>query len=64
MSSEATEQIKITLKKSLIGRLKSHKSCVYGLGLKKINQVVIRPKTSSIVGMVKKVQYLLEVEGV
>lgn len=32
--------IKVTLVKSLIGRLESHKACARGLGIRKINQTV------------------------
>ncbi|VEB45521.1 50S ribosomal protein L30 [Chromobacterium violaceum] len=32
--------VKVTLVKSLIGRLESHKACARGLGLKKIRQTV------------------------
>ncbi len=54
--------VTITLRKSVSGRLKAHQSCVRGLGLRKIGQSVELPKTDSIMGMVKKVQYLLDVE--
>ena len=38
MSKEKT--IKIKLIKSGIGRMKSHKQCIKGLGFKKLNQTV------------------------
>jgi large subunit ribosomal protein L30 len=34
------KQLKVTLLKSRFGRLKSHKACVAGLGLRKIRQSV------------------------
>ena len=34
------DKLKVTLTKSPIGRLKSHKACVAGLGLRKIRQTV------------------------
>lgn len=52
----------LTLKKSLIGRLKKHKACVAGLGLRRIRHSVIVEDTPSIRGMIEKVSYLLEVE--
>lgn len=55
--------IRIKLVKSLIGRLKSHKACANGLGLKKIRQVVEVEDTACTRGMVNKINYLLEVEG-
>jgi len=56
--------LKITLKKSVIGRLKSHRRTVKSLGLRKINQSVIHDDNPSIRGMVNKVSYLLEVENI
>jgi len=55
--------LKITLKKSLIGRQKSHRQTVRSLGLKKVNHTVIHDDNPSIRGMVNKVSYLLEVEN-
>ena len=55
--------LKITLKKSLIGRQKSHRQTVRSLGLKKVNHTVIHDDSPSIRGMVNKVSYLLEVEN-
>ena len=40
-----SNQVKVTLQKSLIKRLKSHKACAAGLGLRKIRQSVIVDKT-------------------
>jgi large subunit ribosomal protein L30 len=55
-------KLKITLKKSLIGRLDSHIATVNALGLKKIGKTVEHEDTPQIKGMIKKVSYLLEVE--
>jgi large subunit ribosomal protein L30 len=56
--------LKITLKKSVIGRLKSHRRTVQSLGLRKINHSVIHDDNPSIRGMVNKISYLLEVENI
>ncbi|QPM69373.1 50S ribosomal protein L30 [Atribacter laminatus] len=56
--------LKITLRKSVIGRLKSHKRTVQSLGLRKVNHSVIQDDNPSIRGMVNKVSYLLEVENI
>ncbi|WP_343128530.1 50S ribosomal protein L30 [Buchnera aphidicola (Kurisakia onigurumii)] len=56
--------IKITQKKSSIGRLPSHRSTLLGLGLRRINHFVIRNNTKSILGMVKKISYMITVEEV
>jgi len=53
--------ISVKLVKSVNGKLKSHKDCVKGLGLRKIGHVVSVIDTPSNRGMIKKVDYLLEV---
>ena len=55
--------VKVTLKKSMNGRLSAHRSCVRGLGLRKIGQTVEVLSTPDNWGMINKVQYLLDVEG-
>lgn len=55
-------KLKITLKKSLIGRKKEHIATVNALGLKKIGKFVEQNDTPQIRGMISKVNYLLEVE--
>lgn len=54
--------IKVILKKSIIGRLPRHRAIIFGLGLKKINSSVILEKNSTILGMLKKVYYLVKIE--
>jgi len=55
--------IKVTLVKSLIGRLANHKACASGLGLKKIGQTAEVIDTPSNRGMINTISYLLKVEG-
>lgn len=57
-------KIKITLVKSPIGRKESHKRTLRALGLKKVNSTVIQEATPQIMGMIRKVGYLLSVEEV
>ncbi|MFP6807687.1 MAG: 50S ribosomal protein L30 [Pseudomonadales bacterium] len=59
----ATKTIKVTLTKSPISRLKNHRACVAGLGLKKIRQTVEVEDTPSVRGMINKVYYMVSVEG-
>ena len=59
----ASKTIKVTLMKSPIGRLKTHKACLSGLGLKKIRQTVEVIDTPEIRGMINKVSYLVSVNG-
>jgi len=59
----ADARIKVTLVKSLIGRLEAHKACARGLGLRKINQTVEVIDTPANRGMINKISYLLKSEG-
>lgn len=56
--------IKIRLKKSLIGRTKKQQAIIRGLGLRKINSEVVREKRPEILGMIAKVDFMLEVKEV
>jgi large subunit ribosomal protein L30 len=53
--------IKIKLVRSPICAPEKHKVVVHGLGLRKINQVVERPDTAAVRGMVAKVPHLVAV---
>ena len=56
------KKIRVTQKKSVIGRLKTHKACIRGLGLRKINHTVDVEDTPAVRGMIKKVSYMVSVE--
>ena len=56
------KEIKVTLVKSKFGRLKSHRACVAGLGLRKIHQTVTVIDTPENRGMINRISYLLSVE--
>lgn len=58
-----TATVKITLVKSLIGRLESHKACARGLGLKRMHQTVEVIDTPENRGMINKISYLLKCEA-
>lgn len=55
-------ELKVTLKKSLIGRLKSHQACARGLGIRKMHNPVIVQDTPENRGMINKISYMLQVE--
>ena len=57
----ADKKLKVTLTKSPISRLKSHKACVAGLGLRKIRQTVEVIDTPENRGMINKVSYMVSV---
>lgn len=58
----AKNTIKVTQVRSTIGRLEAHKACIKGLGLRRIGHSVEVEDTSSVRGMINKVDYLLQVE--
>ena len=53
--------MKITLKKSLVGRLEKHIATAHSLGLKKINDVTVQPDNAQTRGKLQQICYLLEV---
>ena len=57
----AKGSIKIKYVRSSIGRTQHQKNIVRGLGLKRLNQVVERPDTPEIRGMVLKIPHLVEI---
>lgn len=59
-----TEQkkIKVTLVRSLIGTIESHRACVRGLGLRRREHTVEVIDTPQNRGMINKISYLLKVE--
>ncbi len=59
-----SNKVKITLIKSIIGRIPKHRATIKALGLKKLHHSVIKENTEPIRGMVKHVEYLLKVEGI
>jgi large subunit ribosomal protein L30 len=60
--AENKNQIKITLRKSVNGRLQAHKDCVKGLGLRRIGHTVEVQDSPAVRGMINRVSYLLSVE--
>lgn len=58
----ADKKIKVTQMKSTIGRLKSHKACIAGLGLRRIRHTVEVEDTPAVRGMIEKVSYMISVE--
>jgi large subunit ribosomal protein L30 len=53
--------LKIRLVRSPIGNRQRHKDTVRSLGLRRINQVVERPDTPGVRGMIFAVRHLVEV---
>jgi large subunit ribosomal protein L30 len=57
----AKTSIKVTQIKSTFGRLKNHRACVAGLGLRRIGHTVVVEDTPAVRGMINKVHYLVKV---
>lgn len=55
-------KVKITQVKSLIDRPRRQKDTIKALGLKKMNDSVVKEVTPQIQGMINKVAHLVEVE--
>ena len=56
-------KIQVQLVKSTSGRLKKHKACVAGLGLRRIGHTVEVEDTPSVRGMINRVSYMVRVVG-
>jgi large subunit ribosomal protein L30 len=61
MAKKETKNLKIKYVRSAIGRPQNQKDVIRGLGFRKLNQVVERPDTPEIRGMVVKVNHLVQV---
>ena len=57
------KSIRVTLVKSPAGRLKKHKACVAGLGLRRIGHSVEVEETPYVRSMINRVGYMVKVEG-
>lgn len=62
MAKKQIPMMKVTLTRSLNGRLKSHQACVRGLGLRRIHQTVEVEDTPATRGMLNKVSYMVREE--
>ena len=61
-ATETGKRVKVTLVKSVNGRLASHRACVRGLGLRRMHHSAVVEDTPCTRGMIDKVAYLLKVE--
>jgi len=57
-------KLSIKLVKSTIGRKPKHRATIQALGLRKLNQVVVKEDNPQMRGMIKQVDFLLEVEEI
>lgn len=57
-------ELKVTLKRSIIGRPQNQRDTVKALGLTKINSSVVKPANEAIRGMINTVSHLVDVEEI
>lgn len=57
-------KLQITLKKSLIGRIKKHRDTVKALGFKKTNQTLLKEDNKAIRGMINSISFMLDVKEI
>ena len=62
MAKSSAKTVKLTLVRSKNGRLKSHKACIAGLGIRRMHQTVEVEDTPAVRGMINKISYMLSVE--
>ena len=58
------KKLKVTLKRSVIGRQKKQKLTIEALGLKRLHHTKIHTETPQIRGMINKVIHLVNVEEI
>jgi large subunit ribosomal protein L30 len=58
------KKLKVTLIRSLNGRLTQHKACARGLGIRRVSNSVQVEDTPENRGMIKKIGYMVKVEEV
>lgn len=58
------KRIKITQTQSSIGRLKKHKECLKGLGLRKIGHTVEVADNASTRGLINRISYMINVQEI
>lgn len=63
-AKKETNELRITLVRSVIGRPRKQREVVKGLGLRRIDSTVIRQDCPEIRGMINKVIHLVKVEAI
>ena len=62
MAKQSNKSLRVTLVRSPIATIQSHRATVRGLGLRRMHQTVELEDTPAIRGMLRKVDYLVHVE--
>lgn len=64
MAKKALKKVRITQKRSGIGRQEQARRTIRALGIKRHQQSVVHELTPAIEGMIRKVSFMVEVEEV
>ncbi len=59
---QSPKMLRITWVKSAIGYSEQHKATIRALGLRRLNQTVIHEDTTTLRGMLRKVNHLVKIE--
>lgn len=62
MAKKKSARLRVTLVRSLNGKMSRHRQTVRGLGLKRMHQTVELEDTPAVRGMIRQVDYLVRVE--
>ena len=62
MAKKKSAKLRVTLVRSINGTIHRHRETVRGLGLRRMNHTVELEDTPAIRGMIRKVDYLVQVE--
>ena len=62
MAKKKPGKLRVTLVRSINGTIQRHRATVRGLGLRRMNHSVELDDTPAIRGMIRKVDYLVQVE--
>jgi len=63
MAKKTADTIKIKWVRSFIGCPRSMRQTIRGMGFQRMNQIVEKPDTPTIRGMIARVHHLVEVQG-
>ncbi|HKV44577.1 MAG TPA: 50S ribosomal protein L30 [bacterium] len=64
VTSAPGRQVKLTLRRSLIGRPPGQRRIVWALGLRRVGAARVHPLTPSVAGAVRKIGHLVSIEEV
>lgn len=62
MAKAKQKDVTVTLIRSLHGRLKNHRACATGLGLRRMHQTITVNDTPENRGMINTISYMLNIE--